>query len=108
LVLYKRLSWIWVAAALGACTSPARLITETPQGGTVVYAYIEERDILSSSNRQAALALIDRKCQRGHQIVREGQVPRVTQAVDKAWQGQMSRDGQVSLEKDWAIQFACK
>jgi hypothetical protein len=106
--LYKRFVWVCLVVALGACTSPARLITENPEGGTVVYAYIDERDILSSSNRQAALALIDRKCPRGHQLVREGQVPRVTQAVDKAWQGQMSRDGQVSLEKDWAIQFACK
>jgi hypothetical protein len=97
-----------VAVALSACTSPVRLITESPHGGTVVYAYIEERDILSSPNRQAALAVIDGKCPSGHQLIREGQVPRVTQAVDKAWKGQMSRDGQVSLEKDWAIQFSCK
>ena len=32
----------------------------------------------------------------------------VDQAVDRAWMGQLSRDGQVSREKRWAIQFACK
>ncbi len=53
-------------------------------------------------------AFLKKSAQSGYRISREGEVPRIDQAVDRAWMGQVSRDGQVSREKRWAIQFACK
>ncbi|MFO0768283.1 MAG: hypothetical protein U0231_16195 [Nitrospiraceae bacterium] len=41
----------------------------------------------------------------GYRVLREGQVPRISQAVDRAWKGQVSGNGQVSKEKQPAIQF---
>jgi len=93
---------------LASCASNAQLVNETPTGGTVLYSYVEEQDVLTSPGRQDALRLLAEKCPAGYRISREGEVPRVDQAVDRAWMGQLSRDGQVSREKRWAIQFACK
>ena len=74
----------------------------------MLYPYIEEQDVLTSSERRDALRLLEEKCPAGYRISREGEVPRIDQAVDRAWMGQVSRDGQVSREKFWAILFACK
>ena len=74
----------------------------------MLYSYVEEQDVLTSPGRQDALRRLEDKCPIGYRIVREGEVPRVDAAVDRAWRGQVSRDGQVSREKRWAIQFACK
>lgn len=93
---------------LASCTPYAQLVDETATGGTVVYSYVEEQDVLSSPERQDALRLLGEKCPTGYRISREGEVPRVDQAVDRAWMGQLSRDGQVSRERRWAIQFSCK
>jgi hypothetical protein len=94
--------------ALASCTPYAQLVNETATGGTVVYSYVEEQDVLTSPERQDALRLLGEKCPTGYRISREGEVPRVDQAVDRAWMGQLSRDGQVSRERRWAIQFSCK
>lgn len=93
---------------LASCIPHAQLVNETPTGGTVLYSYVEEQDVLTSPGRQDALRLLEEKCPTGYHISREGEVPRIDQAVDRAWMGQISRDGQVSREKSWAIQFSCK
>jgi hypothetical protein len=97
-----------VSLALASCASYAQLVNETATGGTVVYSYVEEQDVLTSPERQDALRLLGEKCPTGYRISREGEVSRVDQAVDRAWMGQLSRDGQVSRERRWAIQFTCK
>ena len=94
--------------ALASCASNVRIVNETATGGTVLYPYFEEQDVLTSSERRDALRLLEEKCPAGYRISREGEVPRIDQAVDRAWMGQVSRDGQVSREKLWAILFACK
>ena len=93
---------------LASCIANAQLVNETATGGTALYSYVEEQDVLTSPGRQDALRLLGEKCPAGYRISREGEVPRVDQAVDRAWMGQVSRDGQVSREKRWAIQFSCK
>ena len=93
---------------LVSCASNAQLVNETATGGTVLYSYVEEQDVLTSPGRHDALLLLGEKCPAGYRISREGEVPSVGQAVDRAWMGQVSRDGQVSREKRWAIQFTCK
>jgi len=74
----------------------------------VLYPYIDEQDVLSSPERRDALGLLSEKCPAGYRISREGEVPRIDEAVDRAWMGQLSRDGQVSRERRWAILFTCK
>ncbi len=93
---------------LASCAPNAQLVNETATGGTVLYSYIEEQDVLTSPGRQDALRLLGDKCPAGYRISREGEVPRVDRAVDRAWMGQISSNGQVSREKRWAIQFSCK
>ena len=94
--------------ALASCIPHAQIVNETATGGTALYSYVEEQDVLTSPGRKDALLLLDEKCPAGYRIVREGEIPRVDLAVDRAWMGQLSRDGQVSREKRWAIQFSCK
>ncbi len=93
---------------LAGCTPNAQLINETATAGTVLYSYVEEQDVLTSPGRHDALRLLEDKCPAGYRISREGEIPRVDQTIDRAWRGQISRDGQVSREKRWAIQFVCK
>ena len=93
---------------LASCAPNAQIVNETATGGTVLYSYVEEQDVLTSPGRQDALRLLGEKCPTGYRISREGEVPRIDQAVDRAWMGQISSNGQVSREKRWAIQFACK
>jgi hypothetical protein len=97
-----------VSFTLASCIPYAQLVNETATGGTVLYSYVEEQDVLTSPGRKDALLLLEEKCPAGYRVAREGEVPRVDQAVDRAWMGQLSRDGQVSRERRWAIQFSCK
>ena len=99
---------VGLCIALASCASNVEIINETPSGGTVVYPYIEEQDVLTSQERRDAIRLLSEKCPAGYRISREGEVPRVDQAVDRAWMGQVSRDGLVSRERRWAIIFTCK
>jgi hypothetical protein len=96
-----------VSLTIASCAN-ARIVNETPTSGTVLYSYIEEQDVLTSSGRKDALGLLDEKCPAGYRISREGQVAQIDQSIDKAWMGQVSRDGQPNREKRWAIQFVCK
>ena len=99
---------IVLSLTFASCASNAQIVNETAGGGTVLYSYVEEQDVLTSPGRKDALRLLGEKCPTGYRISREGEVPRIDQAVDRAWMGQVSRDGQVSREKRWAIQFSCK
>ncbi len=92
---------------IASCTN-ARMVNETATGGTVLYSYFEEQDVLTSPGRMDAIRLLDEKCPAGYRISRQGEVAQLDQAVDKAWMGQVSRDGQPNREKRWAIQFLCK
>jgi len=97
-----------LSLALASCATNAQLVNETASGGTVLYPYIDEQDVLSSPERRDALRMLSEKCPAGYRISREGEVPRIDEAVDRAWMGQLSRDGQVSRERRWAILFTCK
>lgn len=99
---------IVLSFTLASCIPHAQIVNETATGGTALYSYVEEQDVLTSPGRQDALHLLEDKCPTGYRISQEGEVPRVDQAVDRAWRGQISRDGQVSRDKRWAIQFVCK
>jgi hypothetical protein len=99
---------IVVSFLVVSCTPSARIVNETATGGTVLYTYIEEYDVLTSQGRKDALRLLDEKCPAGYRISREGEVPRISKAVDRTWMGQVSSNGQPSYEKDWAILFTCK
>ena len=90
------------------CASNAHLVNETATGGTALYSYVEEQDVLTSPGRRDALHLLEEQCPAGYRIAREGEVPRIDQAIDRVWNGQLSRNGQVSREKRWAIKFMCK
>ncbi|WHZ14801.1 MAG: hypothetical protein OJF52_001641 [Nitrospira sp.] len=90
------------------CTSSAKLVAESERGGMVSYAYFNDQDILSSQSRRDALRLLEAKCPGGYLVTREGEIPRINRVVDQVWKGQISSDGQVSREKQWAIQFTCK
>lgn len=74
----------------------------------MVYPYTEEQDVLTSQERRDAIRLLSEKCPAGYRISHEGEVSRIGQGVDRAWMGQISRDGQASREKRWAILFTCK
>jgi hypothetical protein len=97
-----------LSMTLASCAPAIQLVNETATGGTILYSYIEEQDVLTSPARRDALNLLEEKCPSGYRISREGEVPRIDRAVDRAWMGQVSRDGQVSRERRWAIQYACK
>ena len=90
------------------CGSSSKLINESANGGTIVYTYFDEQDVLASTNRQDALRMLEAKCPSGYRVFREGQIPRISRDVDMTWKGQVSGNGQVSREKQWAIQFTCK
>ena len=95
-------------STIAGCGPNARMVNETPTGGTVIYAYFQDKDVLTSPGRKDALRLLDEKCPAGYRISREGEITQVDRAVDRAWMGQVSRDGQTNQEKRWAIQFVCK
>lgn len=99
---------IVLSFTLASCIPHAQIVNETATGGTALYSYVEEQDVLTSLGRKDALLLLEEKCPAGYRIAHEGEVPRIDHAVDRAWMGQLSRDGQVSRERRWAIQFACK
>ncbi len=97
-----------ITVALGCSSSAAKILRESENGGTIVYSYFDDQDVLSSPNRHDALRLLEAKCPGGYRVSREGQIPRISKAVDETWKGAVSGNGQVSYEKQWAIQFTCK
>ena len=91
-----------LAGSLSGCGHDARLIQDTPTGGLVSYPVQTEADVLSSDGRRDALRRIHDKCPQGSRIVKEGELPKVSQSADRLWRGQMGTD------RVWGIQFACE
>lgn len=87
---------------IGGCGYEASLQRETSTGGLVTYPIQNEADVLSSAGRQDALRLMKDKCPHGFRVTKEGEVPKVSQAADRAWRGQMGAD------RLWGIQFTCE
>ena len=93
---------ITVITIVGGCGYEASLQRETSTGGLVTYPIQNDADVLSSVGRQDALRLIKDKCPHGFRVTKEGEVPKVSQAADRAWRGQMGAD------RIWGIQFTCE
>lgn len=92
-----------IITVVGAgCGHEASLQRETSSGGLVTYPIQSDADVLSSSGRRDALQLIEDKCPQGARVTKEGEVPKVSQAADRAWRGQMGPD------RIWGIQFICE
>ena len=90
-----------LAGAFG-CAGEAALVKDTPDGGLVTYAFQTEGEVLTSSARREALRLIAEKCPNGSRIVREGEMPNVSKAADRAWRGQ------IGMNRLWGVQFVCQ
>lgn len=84
------------------CAQGAKLTRDTPAGGVVTFPVHTDADRVSSQARSEALALIEQKCGKAYKIVREGEVPRVSAAADRAWRGQMAGD------RLWGMEFTCQ
>ena len=101
-----RCAWFLSAAlglvGLGGCGHEASLQRETPTGGVVTFPVQSEADILSSAGRRDALRIIQEKCLLGSHIVKEGELPKVSKAADRAW------GPQIGTDRIWGIQFTCK
>jgi hypothetical protein len=91
-----------LVAAVAGCYSKAEIINERPNGGTLVFSYSDDADVLTSTARRDAIEEIRRKCEQGYRIDHEGQIARVDRDVDKNW-----RD-QIGTHKTWAMQFTCR
>jgi hypothetical protein len=87
---------------LSGCGHDARLVRDTTTGGLVSYPFQTEADILSSDGRRDAFRLIRDKCPQGSRLLKEGELPKVSQSADRLWRGQMGTD------RIWGIQFACE
>lgn len=84
------------------CGQEASLQRETATGGLVTFPVQSESDILSSAGRREALRLMQEKCPSGLHIVKEGELPKVSRAADRAW------GPQIGTDRIWGIQFTCK
>jgi hypothetical protein len=87
---------------LSACNHEAVLQRETPSGGLVTFSVQSEADIFSSAGRRDALRIMQEKCPSGAQVMKEGKLPKVSTAADRAW------GAQLGTERMWGIQFICK
>ena len=96
------LTVLGVAFSIFGCGHEASMTRETPTSGVVTWSVQSEGDILSSAGRRDALRLIKEKCPQGSRIVREGEIPKVSQTADRNWRGQMGTD------RIWGIQFTCE
>ena len=88
--------------AAGGCGHEASLTHETASGGVATWSVQSDGDILSSAGRRDALQLIKGKCPNGSRIIKEGEIPKVSQTADRHWRGQMGND------RIWGIQFICE
>ena len=86
----------------GACGHEASLQRDTSTGGLVTFPVQSEADILSSAGRRDALRIMQDKCPLGSRIIKEGELPKVSKAADRAW------GPQIGTDRIWGIQFICK
>jgi hypothetical protein len=96
------LTVLFVAVIADGCGHEASLTRETTTGGLVTWSVQTDGDILSSNGRRDAFRLIKEKCGQGSRIVKEGEIPKVSQTADRLWRGQMGSD------RIWGIQFTCE
>jgi hypothetical protein len=87
---------------LAGCGREAALVRDTPAGGVVSYPVQSESDILTSAGRRDAMRMIGEKCPNGSRILKEGGIPKVSNAADRIWRGQIGAD------RLWGIQFTCE
>ena len=92
---------IFILASVG-CGHEASLTRESATGGVATWSVQSDGDILTSAGRRDALRLIKEKCPNGSRIIKEGEIPKVSQSADRLWRGQMGND------RIWGIQFACE
>lgn len=93
---------IVISVSLTNCGHEATLTRETATGGVVTWSVQSDGDILSSAGRRDAFRLIKDKCPNGSRIIKEGELPKVSQTADRLWRGQMGTD------RIWGIQFTCE
>lgn len=84
------------------CAREATFVRDTENGGLVSYPFQTDAEVLASSGRHDAFQLIAEKCPTGSRIVREGEIPKVSKAADRAWRGQMG------IDWVWGVQFVCE
>lgn len=92
---------VLLLAGTAGCAHEATFTRETEQGGLLSYPFQSDAEILSSSGRRDAMQRMAEKCPKGSRIVREGEIPKVSRAADRAWRGQMG------TERLWGIEFVC-
>lgn len=100
--MYNLLRVLILALAAGSCGHQASLTRESTTGGIVTFPIQAEADILSSAGRRDALRVMKDKCPHSFRIVKEGELPKVSQTADRLWRGQISTD------RIWGIQFTCE
>jgi hypothetical protein len=88
--------------SLSACSHQAALQRETSSGGLATFSIQSEADIFSSAGRRDALRIMQEKCPSGVRILKEGELPKVSKAADRAWGAQLGPD------RVWGVQFICK
>ncbi|MBI4000242.1 MAG: hypothetical protein HY348_00460 [Nitrospira defluvii] len=93
---------ILLLAVAAGCAREATYVRTTENGGLVSYPFQTDVEVLASSGRREAFQLIAEKCLKGSRIVREGEIPKVSKAADRAWRGQMGMD------RLWGVQFVCE
>jgi hypothetical protein len=77
---------------VAGCGHEASLQRENATGGVVTFPVQSESDILTSAGRRDALRMMGEKCPSGSQIVKEGELPKVSRAADRAWGAQLGTD----------------
>lgn len=100
----RRLGYVLLPVLLAGtigCTHEATFVRETDHGGLVSYPFQSDAEVLASSGRRDAIQRMTEKCPKGSRIVREGEIPKVSKAADRAWRGQMGMD------RLWGIEFVC-
>ena len=96
---------LWAALGvmyLDGCSHEAGFHRETSSGGLIGFSVQSDADILSSTGRRHALRMMQDKCPSGVRILKEGELPKVSSAADRAWGAQLGTD------RIWGIEFRCK
>jgi len=84
------------------CSHEADFHRETSSGGVIAFSVQSEADIFSSTGRRDALRMMQDKCPSGVRILKEGELPKVSSAADRAW------GAQLGTGRIWGIEFICK
>ena len=86
---------------LAGCSEGVKFVQETDAGGVVVYPYKGDNSLVSTF-RGEALDLMQHKCPKGYNVLKEGQTTGLRRIHDNV-------GGSEAIEiKRWAIKFQCK